>query len=294
VLGIKRRTLAIQFFNGEFLPQEAIKFSVNDVGILRGYGLFDFFRVIEQVPVFLEDHLDRFERTAQIMGMDIPYSREKLESVIQELVTINGFDLGYIKMIMTGGESPDGFSPGKPNLAILNNPLESPPEHKFTDGISLMTYDYTRDFPQAKSTHYAMAVRLQKYWAPAGHMDVLYHAGGLVSEVSRSTVFFFKGDTLMTNEHNILLGITRKQVLNLAKAHYEVEVRDFTREELKEADEMFMTGTNKQVMPVVMLDDQVIANGKVGPNSQVLLSLFRKHVRDYIDQRKAKVYRSNS
>ena len=57
-----------------------------------------------------------------------------------------------------------------------------------------MTYDYTRDFPEAKSTHYAMAIRLQKYWQPAGHMDVLYHSAGVISEVSRSNVFFFKGE----------------------------------------------------------------------------------------------------
>ncbi len=280
--------MAIQFFNGEFLPQEAIKFSINDVGILRGYGLFDFFRVIEQVPVFLEDHLDRFENTAKIMGMEVPYTREKLASVIQELATINGFELGYIKMVMTGGDTPDGFSPGKPNLAILNNPLESPPESKFTEGISLMTYDYTRDFPQAKSTHYAMAVRLQKYWGPAGHMDVLYHAAGQVSEVSRSNVFFFKDGKLVTNEKGILLGITRKQILQLAREKYEVEVRDFSLDELLSADEMFMTGTNKQVMPVVMLDDQPIADGKVGPNCKALLAHFRKYVSEYVNARKVK------
>ena len=282
--------MAIHFYNGEFMPQEAIKFPVNDVGILRGFGVFDFFRVIEKVPVFLEDHLDRFERSAGIMGIELPYSREKLEAVIRELAVINGFDLSYVKMVMTGGESPDGFSPGKPNLAILNNPLESSPEACYTDGVSLMTYDYTRDFPEAKSIHYAMAVRLQKYWKPAGHMDVLYHSKGKVSEASRSNIYFFKGNQLITNDDGILKGVTRKQVLGLAAKDHEVDIRDFSLDELLNADEMFLTGTNKLVMPVVRLDDKLIADGKVGEKSRALLAKFKAHVADYVARNKPVVH----
>ena len=278
--------MSIQFFNGEFLPQEAIQFSINDVGILRGYGIFDFFRVINQVPVFMEDNLKRFEQSARIMGMDLPYSREKTASVIQELAEINAFGVSYIKMVMTGGETSDGFSPGKPNLAILNHPLVSPSETLFTEGVSLMTYDYTRDFPGAKSIHYAMAVRLQKYWKPAGHEDVLYHAGGKVSEVSRSNVFFFKGNRLITNEEGVLIGITRKKVLMLAEVDYEIVIRDFTLDELLAADEVFMTSTNKEVMPIVKLDDKVIANGKPGTKTKALLARYRSYVEDYVNARK--------
>lgn len=278
--------MVIQFFNGEFLPQEAIQFSINDVGILRGYGIFDFFRVINQVPVFMEDNLKRFEQSARIMGIPPPYSREKTGSVIQELVNINAFETGYIKMVMTGGETPDGFSPGKPNLAILNHPLVSPSETLFTKGVSLMTYDYTRDFPEAKSIHYAMAVRLQKYWKPAGHEDVLYHAGGKVSEVSRSNVFFFKGNQLITNKEGVLMGVTRKKVLMLAEVDYEIVIRDFTLDELLAADEVFMTSTNKEVMPIVRLDDKVIANGKPGSGTTALLAKYRRYVKDYVNARK--------
>ena len=281
--------MAIQFFNGEFLPQEAIQFSINDVGILRGYGIFDFFRVINQVPVFMEDNLKRFEQSARIMGMDLPYSREKIASVIQELAKINAFETGYIKMVMTGGETSDGFSPGKPNLAILNHPLVSPSENKFTEGVSLMTYDYTRDFPEAKSIHYAMAVRLQKYWKPAGHEDVLYHAGGKVSEVSRSNVFFFKGDRLITNEESVLMGVTRKKILMLAEVNHEIVIRDFSLDELLAADEVFMTSTNKEVMPIVKLDDKVIANGKPGTKTRALLASYRSYVEDYVNARKGAI-----
>lgn len=274
--------MAIHFFNGDFIPKEAIKFSINDVGILRGYGLFDFFRVLDGVPVFMDDHLDRFERSAKLMGMELPYSRQKIEEAIRELIKVNGLPLGSIKLVLTGGESPDGFASGKPNLVILNEALRLLPEHKYTEGVSLMTLDYTRDFPLAKSTNYAVAVGLQREWLQKGHEDVLYHAGGKVWEVSRSNVFFFKEGKLITNEDGVLLGITRKHVLKIAEGMFEVEIRDFTLDELLASEEMFITGSNRQLLPVVKLDDKVIANGKVGERTGKLVEELGAYVSKYV------------
>lgn len=274
--------MAIQFYNGDFLPKEAIKFSINDVGILRGYGIFDFMRVIEGVPVFIEDHLDRFENSAAVVGLELPYSRDKIRSVIYELAKVNGFALGYIKLVMTGGETPDGFAPGRPNLAILNDALENNAQKLFDEGTSLMTYDYTRDFPASKTTGYVMAVKLLPEWKKDGHFDVLYHTAGTVTELSRSNIFFFKGNKLITNDGAILKGITRMKVLEVAEEMFETEVRDFSLEELRAADEVFMTSTNRRVMPVIKLDNQLIADGKVGENCKKLLKGYDDFVMAYV------------
>lgn len=274
--------MAIQFYNGEFLPREAIKFSIDDVGILRGYGIFDFMRVIEGVPVFIDDHLSRFERSAEIIGMELPFSREKIESTINELVKINGFPLGYIKLVMTGGVTPDGFAPGRPNLVILNDVLNNAPEVYFQEGVSLMTCDYTREFPQAKTTSYAMAVKLLPQWSKDGHFDVLYHSAGTVTEVSRSNIFFFKDGKLITNHENILMGISRMKILEVAGHIFETEIRDFSLEELLNADEVFMSSTNRRVMPIVKLDDQPIGVGTVGQNCKRLLKAYDEFVSAYV------------
>lgn len=274
--------MAIQFYNGEFLPREAIKFSIDDVGILRGYGIFDFMRVIEGVPVFIEDHLDRFENSARIIGMELPLSRERIKSVIYELIMVNGLPLGYIKLIMTGGDTPDDFAPGKPNLAILNDVLENIAQKYFDEGATLMTYDYTRDFPTSKTTGYVMAVKLLPQWKKDGHFDVLYHTGGVVTELSRSNIFFFKGDKLITNENNILKGINRMKVLEVADKMFETDVRDFTLDELRAADEVFMTSSKRRVMPVIKLDDQPIGNGHVGENCKKLLKAYDEFVSAYV------------
>ncbi|MCE7993798.1 MAG: aminotransferase IV [Roseivirga sp.] len=278
----KRTKVAIQFYNGEFLPREAIKFSIDDVGILRGYGIFDFMRVIEGVPVFLENHLDRFENSAAVIGMELPFSREKIRSVIYELIKVNALPLGYIKLLMTGGVTPDGFAPGKPNLAVLNDVLENNAQKCYDEGTTLMTHDYTRDFPTSKTTGYVQAVKLLPQWRKDGHFDVLYHTAGTVTELSRSNIFFFKGDKLITNENVILKGISRMKVLEVAGGMFETEIRDFTLDELREADEVFMTSTNRRVMPVIKLDDQSIGKGKVGENCKKLLKAYDEFVMAYV------------
>ena len=147
-----------------------------------------------------------------------------------------------------------------------------------------MTYDYTRDFPTSKTTGYVMAIKLLPQWKKNGHFDVLYHTQGMVTELSRSNIFFFKGDKLITNENNILKGITRMKVLEVAEGIFETEIRDFTLNELRAADEVLMTGTKRRVMPVVKLDDQLIGDGSVGENCKKLLAAFDEFVRAYVEK----------
>ena len=110
------------YHNGEFLEESDIHYSVNDVGLLRGYGVFDFFRVQEGVALFMEYHLDRFEHSAAGLNLDIPISRDHIAEVVNDLISLNKLQTGSIKILLTGGESKDGFAPGKPNMTILNKP----------------------------------------------------------------------------------------------------------------------------------------------------------------------------
>ena len=90
------------YLNGEILPAEKAQLHVSDLGLLRGYGIFDFFRSIDGQPVFMEDHLDRFENSAKLMGLPIPESRDKLREIIYEIIRLNPQKLLGVKMIMTG------------------------------------------------------------------------------------------------------------------------------------------------------------------------------------------------
>lgn len=268
---------AIQFFNGRFVPKESITFSIDDVGVLRGFGIFDYFKVYNGAPAFMEAHLNRFENSALLLGMDIPFSRKEIETAIKKLIEHNGFPLSGVKVLMTGGASPDGFSAGKPNLIITNTAVSETNPSFYTEGVSLMTHQFTREMPQVKTTNYATAVRLESKWKQKGHVDVLYHDGHYISEVSRSNVFLIEGNKLITNEEGVLPGITRMNVVNLApQLGFKVEVRPIALSEVLAAQEVFITSTNKKVMPVVKIDDQEIADGKVGAKSKLLMEGYAK------------------
>lgn len=277
----------IHYFNGKFVPKHQILFSIDDVGILRGYGIFDFFKAIGSVPLFIEDHLQRLANSADKMNLPLPLSIEEIESIVQELINRNNFEYSSIKIVVTGGETTDGFSPGKPNIVILNSPFSNAPSEYYEKGISLMLDEYHRDFPEVKHTYYARAVSLQKAWASAGHLDVIYHDGTYISEVSRSNVFFFKGDKLKTNSDGVLNGVTRRNVLKCASELFEVEVGRIRLDELLGADEAFITSTVKRVMPLVKLDDQMICDGHVGPETRQLMKSFDLYIDEYVERKKS-------
>tara|TARA_R110001592_G_scaffold16998_4_gene72104 strand:- start:93 stop:944 length:852 start_codon:yes stop_codon:yes gene_type:complete len=267
----------IQFFNGNFVPKESITFSIDDVGVLRGFGIFDYFKVYNGAPAFMEAHLNRFENSARLLGMKIPFSRKEIESSIRKLIEHNGFPLSGVKVLMTGGASSDGFSAGTPNLIITNTAVSETNPSFYTEGVSVMTHQFSREMPEVKSTNYATAVRLEPIWKQKGHIDALYHDGEYISEVSRSNVFLLEGNKLITNEEGVLPGITRMNVVNMAPhLGFEVEVRPIALAEVLAAEELFMTSTNKRVMPVVKIDDQEIASGIVGAKTKILMEGYAK------------------
>lgn len=275
----------VHYFNGKFVSKRQIQFSVDDVGVLRAYAVFDFFKAKGAIPIFLEDHLDRLERSAAKINLEIPVSREEIKSVIAQLIAKNQFAYSSFKIIVTGGDSPDGFSPGKSQIVILNNEFQDLDAELYEKGVSLMLHEYQRDFPEVKSTYYAQALSLQKHWMADGHTDVLYHDGNYVSEVSRSNVFFFRGDILVTNQEGVLSGVTRKNVLKSAAGLFDISICPISLNELLKAEEVFMTSTTKRIVPVVKLGDQLIGNGKVGEKTKKLMKSFDDFIAKYVSER---------
>ena len=275
----------LHYFNGNYVPKDEIKLSIDDVGILRGYGVFEFMQAQGRIAVFAEEHIGRLMDSASAMNMTLPFGEDEFQSIIQAVLMKNQLEASSIKIIVTGGNTSDGFSPGYPTVIVLNMPLQLPPDDHYENGVSLMTYNYARDYPTVKSTYYAKALSLQKIWQKDNHIDVLYHDGTFVSEVSRSNVFFLKGGKLITNEEGILNGITRRSVIKTAKQFIEVELRPIKLSELYEAEEVFITSTTKMVMPVVRIDDQKIGNGKVGEQTREMMDAFRHHRQAYVENK---------
>ncbi|MEP7107898.1 MAG: aminotransferase class IV [Ferruginibacter sp.] len=263
------------FVNNHFLEEDKATLQVGDLAIQRGYGVFDFFRTRNNIPLFLDDYLNRFFNSSAMMRLQLTKSREDLIEIIDELIRKNNLPESGIKLILTGGYSPESYEPVAPNLVITQQRLPSLPPGWFTTGVKVISHEYQRDLPEIKSINYLMGVWLQQKVREQHAADVLYYNQGIVSEFPRANVFMVTHDEkIVTPSDNILHGITRRKLLELAATKYTVELRAVNIEEIKGAAEVFMTSTTKRILPVNQVDDAVIGIGKSGPITGLLNTAF--------------------
>ena len=269
----------IYFVDGKFVEADKAMIPVDDLAIVRGIGIFDLVRTFDGQPCFLNEHIERLYRSADKIGLEMPWPREELRRVVLETMDRNSVDEANLRIIVTGGSSPDFITPkGNPRLLVLVTPLPKQPDWWRTKGVKAITIKVQRSLPGAKSIDYlpaAIALRQAKSEAAieAIYLDAQNHA----QEGTTSNLFIFSNDTLVTPGKGVLSGITRQVVLDIAKNHHPVEIRDIPKDELLSAQEVFITGTNKGLVPVVRIDDHVIGSGRPGPKTRHLIMLLDQH-----------------
>lgn len=265
--------MASQFvlINDNIIPAGEASVLINDLSIQRGYGIFDFFKLIDGEPIFLDDHLARFYHSASQMRLQVDQKPEELKKLLSALTTKNNLPNSGVRMTLTGGYSADGFNIAKPNLIITQQIFNTNLEASL-NGIKLITYSHQRQFPHVKTIDYLMAVWLQKYIADNQAQDVLYQQNNIVSECPRSNFFIItQEEKLVTPANNILKGVIRKQVLSLAAEQYEIEERDIYVDEVYKAKEAFVTSTTKNILPIVAVDGHLLSDGKPGEMTKSLM-----------------------
>ncbi|MFC2134696.1 aminotransferase class IV, partial [Bacteroidota bacterium] len=129
--------------------------------------------------------------------------------------------------------------------------------------------------------NYLNTFRLSDLKKEKGALDILYFSEHGITECPRDNFFIFKNDILITPKDFILWGITRKIVLQLAEKQYAIEERRIDPQELKEADETFVTSTTKNIIPIVRIDDTIIGNGKIGDGTKNIMNLFNTYTQNY-------------
>ena len=260
------------YVNHQLEPYHLANLHISDLSVQRGYGIFDFLKMSGTKGLFLKDYLDRFYRSAELMELQVPVTRDKLKAKITELADLNKLEQSGIKMILTGGYSANGYDPGDPNLIIIQQPLTLPTPEMVSKGIKIITYEHARELALAKTINYTTGIRLIKKIREKGADDVLYYADGKLLEFPRCNLFVVTQDnTIVTPDKNVLQGITRKNVLQLASQKYKAEARTVTLEDLARAKEVFLTSTTKRILPIVQVDDLVIGDGKPGEVTMELL-----------------------
>ena len=271
---------SVCYINGEFKTLNDAKISATDLAIMRGFGVFDSLRTYGGKPFGVEDHLTRLKRSAELVSLPLPWTKEELHRIILESLSKNKYDESSIRIIITGGYSDDFFTPaGKPGLIVIVRPLPRYPDEYHTKGVKIATARLERFMPEAKTLNYTsgeVAMREAKNSDPEIFEVLCLDRNGMVTECIASNVFAYFDETLTTPGANILYGITRQVVLKLAQPLFQVEVRDINIEELKNADELFITGSSKEIMPVRSIDNRVIGQGACGPNTRKLMDAFRE------------------
>lgn len=265
------------FFNHQIMPSDQAHISISDLGFLRGYGVFDVASATKQNVFKLEEHIERLEKSAESLNLKLPFTKNKIKELALSLLHKNNFDHSSIRFVLTGGVSANNRTIDKESFLIINEEAHLYPKEFYTDGVSVITREFKRSNPCTKSLNYQFAYSIYQTEPKEDAFEILYINNNCVLEGATSNLFIVKNNQLITPIEDILLGITRNEVLRLAKmSGLNVTERAITKEELFEADEVFITATFKKIMPVVKIDREKVGDGKPGPITKNLIELFDK------------------
>lgn len=277
--------MEIWYADGKFLPDNEVFVSVSDLAVLRGFAVFDFLRTYHRKPFYLTEHVERFFRSAETIGLTIPMSREEVAALVLQTMARNPhLTEANIRFVLTGGASHDNMLPvenaGK--LFVMVSPKHDCPPQWYTDGVKVITVNCKRQFPSVKSIDYIGAIQAQRLAKQVGAVEALYiDEKNRLLEATTCNFFGVKNEKLITAGEDILFGITRMALLEILDGKIEIEIRNIDKNEIEEFDEAFITASNKEIVPVVQIDERVIGDGRVGKVTQQARAWFDAYTNAY-------------
>lgn len=278
------------YLNGAFVEEEDAKISVFDHGLLYGDGVFEGIRLYEGCVFKLEEHLERLEFSAKAIMLNLPWSREEIAEVVCESCRQNNLSSGYIRLIVTRGVGSLGLSPKlckEPQLICIADKIQLYPEEFYQNGLKIITVPTRRINPAAlppmvKSLNYLNNILAKIEAAHSGYMEALMlNDQGYIAECTGDNVFVLQKGTFYTphTSAGALKGITRDAAVEIAgELGIPVVETNLTRYDIWCAQEVFLTGTAAELIPVVEVDGRVIGDGKPGATTLRFLECFRKKV----------------
>ena len=280
------------YLDGKWVPKNEAKISVFDHGLLYGDGVFEGIRSYGGLVFKLKEHLTRLWESAHTIMLEIPMTPKEMEKAITQTLRRNQLKDAYIRVVVTRGVGDLGLDPAKCKRAtvfIITDKITLYPESLYKKGLEIITVPTVRNLPEAvnpsiKSLNYLNNILAKIEAKNSGCMEALMlNAHGYVAECTGDNVFMIRHDgtkgkpILLTPPTYLgaLKGITRGVIIELAKSlKIAFEERILTRHDLFNADEVFLTGTAAEVIPVVKIDGRKIGSGKPGPITEKLLKSF--------------------
>ena len=272
------------FYNdGEFVSSDRAVIPVTDMGLLRGYAIFDFLRTYNGVPFHLKDHVRRLENSARLVQIELKWSGGQIYDIVLETLNRNNHQESNIRIVITGGDSLDSITPvGDPRLIVMVTPVVEFPSAWYAEGVKIITVNTERHIPGAKSTNYIAGIISQKMAKAQDAVEAVYvDKKGRVLECTTTNIFMVRKGKVSTPIADILPGITRQVVIDILNSKYRVQEREIKIDEMLKSDGVFLTSSNKEIVPVVQIDGNTIGNGRVEGITLDVIDLFKNYTRNY-------------
>ncbi len=278
------------WLDGKLVPREQAVVSVFDHGLLYGDGCFEGIRAYNGRVFKLESHLDRMYASAERIRLTPRFDRAEIASAIRETLEANGLRDGYIRLVFTRGVGTLGLNPflcPQSTAFVITDTIRLYPAEMYENGMRVITAKRPRNLiaaldPSIKSLNYLNNILAKIEAIDVGLFEaVMLNHEGHVAECTGDNIFAIRDGAVFTPpvESGILQGITRAFVMELCRdLGLACEERLFGLDELKAADEVFLTGTAAEIIGVSMIDETTIGSGKVGPVTHRLLDEFRRRV----------------
>ncbi|MHB1943340.1 MAG: D-amino acid aminotransferase [Acidiferrobacteraceae bacterium] len=280
--------MSIVYLNGHFLPAEQAFVPVFDRGFIFGDGVYEVLPVYGARPFRLAHHLDRLGQSLAGIGLTAPLSAEEWGTIIGELIVRHGGGDQSVYLQITRGAAPrDHAFPAhtEPTVFAYTQPLKESSQEVLGRGVRAVTLDDIRwRHCDIKATALLANVLLRQEAIQRGAAEAILVRDGAVTEGAASNIFVALRGQLVTAPRgpSILPGITRDLILELAAANgIDFAERSLPQEELRQAEEVWMTSSTKEIMPIVALDGQQVGNGTAGPLFWRMHSLFQDYKRQF-------------
>jgi branched-chain amino acid aminotransferase len=283
------------FLNDRFVTRDQALVSVFDHGFLYGDGVYETLRSYDGRIFMLRQHLSRLQRSAGLIGMELPIPEKDWPGLLHESMDRNQLRDAYLRITVSRGEGEIGLDPKlcpRPTVVIVAKPLPNYASHLFEHGVNVVVVSVRRNLstalsPQIKSLNFLNNILAKQEASSRGAFDgILLNAQGFLTECTTSNLFFVRRGRLCTPsvEAGILDGITRDIVLQLAEQQgIPTETGLYQADVLRQADECFLTNTTMQIMPVSCVDGVAIGSGRPGPLTSRLGTLFQASIPRFLE-----------
>ncbi len=274
------------YLNGEWMPVEQAKIPVLDRGFIFGDGVYEVIPSYSGHPFRLREHLVRLQSSLDAVRIVNPYSPERWEELVREIVAKNPWEDQGVYLQVTRGVAPrdHAFPKGvKPTVFMMSNPLITPAQSQREQGVAAVTVTDNRWLRcDIKSVSLLANCLLRQAAADQGAAESVLLRDGLLTEGSASNIFVVKNGVIITppKTNFILPGITYDVVIELARANrLPLEIRQVSEAEVRDADELWLTSSTKEVLPISTLDGKPVGAGKPGPLAARMNQLYQDYKR---------------